>query len=47
MVKMGGWVCPRGDLDDLEKRKIPCRYWDFNPASFSRDTAVTEITKQT
>jgi hypothetical protein len=40
-------VCPRGGLDDFEKRKIPCRYRDLNPASFSRDNAVTVITTLT
>lgn len=40
-------MCPRDGLDDLEKRKIPCRYRDLNPASFSRDNAVTVITTLT
>lgn len=40
-------MCPIGGLDDLERRKIPCRYRDLNPASFSRDKAVTVITTLT
>jgi hypothetical protein len=44
---MGGWVCSRGGLDDLEMRKIPWRYRDLNPASFSRDNAITVITTLT
>lgn len=44
---MGGWVCSRGGLDDLQKRKIPCRYQDLNSASFGRDNTVTVITTLT
>ena len=36
-------MCPRGGLDDLEKRKVPCRYRDLNPRSYSRDFVVTVI----
>jgi hypothetical protein len=40
-------VCSGGDLTDLEKLKNPCRHWDLNPSSFSRDNAVTVITTLT
>jgi hypothetical protein len=42
---IGGWMCPRVDLDALTKRKGPCPFQESNPGRPARIlvTVLTEL----